>query len=84
MEIITILGLVAGSITTGSAVPQVVKTLRSKETKCLSLWMYLILGTGILLWLTYGFLTKNAVIIIPNLISLCLTSTMLCLKIKYK
>jgi len=84
MEIITILGLVAGSITTGSSVPQVIKTLRNKETKCLSLWMYVILMTGILLWLTYGFLTKNKVIIIPNLVSLCLTSTMLYLKIRYK
>ena len=84
MEILTILGLVAGSITTGSAVPQVVKTLRSKETKCLSLWMYIVLWIGIFLWLVYGCLIKNKVIIIPNLISLVLTSTMLCLKIKYK
>lgn len=84
MEGITILGIVAGMLTTGSFVPQVVKTIRTKDTKGLSLTMYLITCIGILLWLIYGTLLMNIPILAANSVTLVLAATILFLKLKYK
>jgi len=83
VEMITILGLLAGTLTTISFVPQVMKTWKFKETKDISLLMYIIFFTGILLWFSYGLLINNAPIIIANGASLVLVSIVLILKIRY-
>lgn len=80
---ITILGLLAGTLTTISFVPQVMKTWKFKETKDISLLMYIIFFTGILLWFSYGLLINNVPIIIANGASLVLVSIVLILKIRY-
>jgi len=83
VEMITILGLLAGTLTTISFVPQVMKTWKFKETKDISLLMYIIFFTGILLWFSYGLLINNVPIIIANGASLVLVSIVLILKIRY-
>ena len=84
MEIITLLGLVAAVCTTSSFLPQAIKTIRTKHTKDLSLPMYTVLTTGLLLWLIYGIFLKDIPIILANSISLVLTTIILVLIIKYK
>jgi len=84
MEGITVLGIIAGMLTTVSFVPQVIKTVRTRDTKSLSLTMYLISCTGILLWLVYGALLNNIPILAANGVTLALASTILFLKLKYK
>ena len=81
---ITILGLAAATITTIAALPQVIKTLKLKETKDISLLMYIFLCLGMLLWLIYGLIIKNTPIIFANSIALILNLTVLSLKLKYK
>ncbi len=81
---ITIIGLVAAACTTISFAPQAIKIIKTRQTKDLSLAMYLILTMGIFLWLVYGILIKNLPIIIANTITLLFSSTILILKIKYK
>ncbi|NMC59844.1 MAG: SemiSWEET transporter [Candidatus Methanofastidiosa archaeon] len=83
MEIITALGLFAGTLTTVSFVPQVLKTWKFKETRDISLLMYIIFFTGILLWFSYGILIKNTPIIVANGVSLVLVFIVLILKIRY-
>jgi len=80
---ITILGLLAGALTTISFIPQVMKTWKFKETKDISLLMYIIFFTGILLWFSYGILIDNTPIIVANGISLVLVFIVLLLKIRY-
>ncbi|MDD3421546.1 MAG: SemiSWEET transporter [Methanocellales archaeon] len=84
MDVFTIIGLVAATCTTISFVPQVIRTIKTKHTKDLSLTMYSIFTTGIFLWLVYGILIKDLPIIIANAITLLFTFTILILKIKYK
>lgn len=84
MSYITILGLIAASLTTGSFLPQAVKAVKTKHTKDLSLGMYSVLTTGIILWLVYGIMVNDLPIILSNCITLILTLTILFLKIKYK
>ena len=83
MEKIIILGLIAGTLTTISFLPQVIKTWKLKETKDLSLWMYILACTGILLWLSYGLLIKDLPLILANSVVLVLASIVLFLKLKY-
>lgn len=64
--------------------PQTLKTLKSKETKDISLGMYLIFWVGVVLWLVYGILLKNPPIIIVNVVILVCASIILFLKLKYK
>ena len=83
MELFTLLGLTAGMLTTVSFLPQVIKTWKMRETKDLSLWMYIVLCTGIILWIIYGILIKDLPLIAANSFSLMLASIILFFKIKY-
>lgn len=80
---IAIIGLIAGTCTTISFLPQVIKAIKIKETKDISLSMYIILAIGILLWIIYGILIESLPVILANSISFVLASIILILKIKY-
>lgn len=79
----TLIGVLAATLTTSAYFPQVVKTLKTKETKDLSLLMLIILSTGIFLWFVYGLLLNDFPIIIANGITFILSLTILALKIKH-
>ena len=66
MQGTTVLGLIAATITTSSFLPQAIQTIRSKNTKDISLGMYSLLTTGVLLWLIYGVMTKDLPLLIAN------------------
>lgn len=66
---IEILGFVAGSLTTIAFLPQLIKIIKTKEVKDLSLFMYLIFCFGVALWLIYGIYHKSLPIIIFNAIT---------------
>lgn len=78
------IGVAAGTLTTLSFVPQVVKTWRTKSVEDVSLWMLTAFNGGILLWLTYGILTEKPSIIFANAITLVLALTLLGMKIRYR
>jgi len=84
MDIINAIGLTAAFLTTASSLPQVVKTIKLKETRDISFWMWTFLALGIFLWLIYGILKNDLPIILANGISLFLVLIVLGLKIKYK
>lgn len=84
MEFIEILGLLAASLTTAAFVPQVFKVLKAKSTKDISLSMYLVMFTGVVLWLIYGLHHGSAPIIFANSITALLTFSVIVLKLKYK
>ena len=84
MDWITILGLIAATLTTGSFIPQAVKVVQTKSTKDLSLGMFVILTAGIVLWLAYGIFIDSLPVIAANAVSFFLAVTILAYKIKYK
>ena len=81
---ITIIGLIAGSFTTASFVPQAVKALKTKETKSLSLGTFSFLLLSAILWTIYGVTLKDMPLIIFNSISLILNIIIIILKLKYR
>ena len=64
--------------------PQTIKTLRTKETKDISLGMYLLFIAGVALWVAYGFLSKNPAVAIVNAVIFVCSSIILFFKLKYK
>lgn len=78
-----ILGFVAAILTTLCWLPQAVKTIRTRETRSLSLVAQGALTVGVVLWLSYGLLIGNAPIIFSNAISLVLVATILAMKLRF-
>jgi MtN3 and saliva related transmembrane protein len=62
----TILGLIAGALTTLSFLPQVIRTLRTRHAGDLSAAWLLIFGTGVAAWCVYGILRSDVAIILTN------------------
>ena len=83
MDVITIIGLVAGTLTTIAFLPQLTMTWRSKSAKDVSLGMFLIFCSGVALWLIYGILIDAIPIILTNTATLILSGAILMLKLKY-
>lgn len=83
MDWVTLMGYLAGACTTSAFVPQVMKIVRTRHTKDLSLIMYSILTMGILLWCLYGLINRDWPLVAANLVTLTLAGWILLLKIRY-
>ena len=83
MNSIKILGLVAGTLTTISFLPQVIKTWKTKSAKDLSLVMFSVYCLGTFLWLMYGIYRHDIVIILANAVTLCLAMILLYFKVRF-
>ncbi|MBN0987513.1 SemiSWEET transporter [Amphritea pacifica] len=79
MDNFTLIGLMAATCTTLSFVPQVVHILRTGNVEGISLMMYSVFTVGVALWLTYGLLLGDLPVILANLVTLVLASTVLVL-----
>jgi len=79
----TVLGLLAATLTTTANLPQVWKAWRTRETADLSLAMTVILAAGLGLWVVYGILQGDAVIVIANAIAMLLALTLTALKLRH-
>jgi MtN3 and saliva related transmembrane protein len=84
MDIVQFLGLAAGTLTTASFFPQVIKTWKSRSAKDLSLGMFSLFCAGVLLWLIYGIIVNDVPVIAANLLTLMLALTLLFFKLRFK
>ena len=83
MSGVDILGYAAGAITSLTFLPQVVKTWREKSAKDVSLMMFIIAAINEIMWIAYGVLLHNWVIILTNTIVLAMSLIMISLKLRY-
>lgn len=83
MRLTTLLGFVAGILTTISFVPQVVHAWRSKRCDDLSWGMLLTFSGGVVLWLVYGIRLRAMPIIVANAVTLALLLAIMVLKARY-
>lgn len=79
-----ILGIIAGTLTTVSFIPQVLKIYRRKDAKDLSLATFCIFSCGVFFWLAYGIMIKEWPVILANSITLVLISLIIAMKIRYR
>jgi MtN3 and saliva related transmembrane protein len=70
MTLISVIGVLAAIVSTINQLPQAFKTIRSKDTHSLSLWMYIMVWIATSLWLLYGILLKDFPLILSNSISI--------------
>ncbi len=84
MDDMTLLGLFAGALTTIAYLPQLLKIWQTKSAADISWVMLVTLTVGIVLWLVYGLFTHDLPVICANMVTLCLTSMILGLKVHYQ
>jgi len=72
----------AAVITTLSFIPQVLQTIRTRDTSGISLPMYSLFVCGISLWLIYGIMIRDIPIILANFSTMALASIILIYKIR--
>jgi MtN3 and saliva related transmembrane protein len=74
------LGLAAATLTSLSFVPQVLKTLVTRDTSGLSFIMYFLFTLGVAGWLGWGLLVDQLPVIVANAVTLVLAGSILLLK----
>ena len=83
MQLVEWLGIVAGALTTGSLVPQVIRIYRLKSAHEISLLFTLLFFAGTVLWLIYGSLIRLPPIILWNSVAVVIIVALLVGKIRY-
>ena len=83
MPIEILVSSVAATLTTAAFVPQALHIIRHKETKAISLFMYVAFATGVAFWLLFGVLIGNLPIIVSNAITLGLALAIVAMKLRY-
>ncbi|KQZ60386.1 hypothetical protein ASD53_01685 [Lysobacter sp. Root559] len=77
------MGYVGATLTTLSFLPQAVKTIRSRDTRGISLGMYVVFTVGVGFWFGYGVALQSWPMIVSNAITFVLAATILGLKLKH-
>lgn len=83
MSAVEAVGYIAASLTTIAFVPQAIKVLKDRDTRSLSLGMYLIFTCGVLLWAVYGAFRRDWAIVTANVVTSLLSIAILATKIRY-
>jgi MtN3 and saliva related transmembrane protein len=81
METSYLIGSLAGTLTTISFIPQVIKTWRSRSASDISFVMFLLFSLGVLLWLSYGVSIHSLPIVLANGITLVLSLSIIAMKL---
>jgi MtN3 and saliva related transmembrane protein len=77
-------GYVAATLTTVAFLPQALKALRTKDTRSISLGMYVIFTVGVGFWLVYGFVLHSWPMILANTVTLGLSLAILGMKLAWR
>jgi MtN3 and saliva related transmembrane protein len=84
MSVIQIIGIAASACTATSLLPQLVKICRDKKANDISLPMLGILFAGVALWIWYGVLKEDMIIVAANAVSLVLNVAIVILSLRYR
>jgi MtN3 and saliva related transmembrane protein len=79
----TTIGLVAGTLTSIASIPQVIKTLKTRHVRDISVWQPLLLAFGVALWMIYGILINDVPLIVSNITPLICNIILTGMKIRY-
>ena len=79
----SVVGLLAGTLTTTSLVPQVVRTWRTRRAGDLSITMLVVFMAGVALWLTYGLMLRETPIIAANVTTLALLVALFVMRLRF-
>jgi MtN3 and saliva related transmembrane protein len=77
-----LIGYTAAVLTTVAYVPQAIKIYKTKKTNDISMGMFILISTGVLLWLVYGIIIGSIPMILANFITFILSLYIFIMKIK--
>jgi MtN3 and saliva related transmembrane protein len=77
------LGYAAALLTTAAYVPQLVRVLRLRSARDISLPTFMMFAIGVFFWLLYGLYTGSRPIIASNSVTLVLAVSIVVLKLRY-
>lgn len=83
LAVTELLGFTAATLTTLCWVPQAWHTIRTRDTRAISLWTQVFFALGIMLWLAYGILLASWPLIGANGVTLMLVLVILSMKLRY-
>ena len=83
MSYVHAIGIAAATLTTISFLPQVWRSWKTRDTRSLSLTMYMVFSVGTGLWLIYGYMVQDWPVMAANAIVFALSLTVLTLKFRY-
>ena len=84
MDKISIVGIGASILTAASLVPQLFKLIREKKAEDISVVMLSILLCGLGLWIYYGIMKDDLIIVISNAFALVINLGTVVLTLLYK
>lgn len=84
LDYVTVMGLVAATLTVIAFFPQLMKVAKTRSTRDISLGMFSIFCAAVFLWSFYGILTNDPPVEIANLIVFVQALTILAFKVRYK
>ncbi|MBY0267068.1 MAG: SemiSWEET transporter [Burkholderiales bacterium] len=79
----TWIGIAAAILTTAAYAPQAYQAWRTRSTRDVSLPMFLMMVTGITLWLIYGLMIGDLPLILANAVTLLLAGAILVAKLRF-
>ena len=84
MNLTQVIGMSAALISAMLFLPQVVQTVKTKNTKSISLGMYILVAISNSLWITYGFLSWDYAILLAQTCLFPMGLVILFYKVRYK
>lgn len=82
-SVINAIGFAAATCTTISFLPQLLRVIKLRSARDVSLVMFIIFSVGTALWLVYGLFLHSLPVTIANAITFSLSLAILILKLKY-
>ena len=83
LSLADVVGSAAAVLTTLSFLPQVLRTLKTRDVSGISLVMYSAFTVGVALWLVYGLLLGSWPIVIANVITVMLALAIVVMKLVF-
>lgn len=84
MDMQQIIGFTAATLTTVSFLPQVIRTIKTRSSRDLSLGMVFFFIAGIIMWLIYGIMARAWPIILANAVTFVLALVLLFFIVRYR
>jgi MtN3 and saliva related transmembrane protein len=80
---VSVIGTIAGILVLLSFIPQIIKAYKTKKMFDVSAHLMILIASGMFLWVIYGFIKSDPVIIGTNAAGFALNITLLVMKLRY-
>ena len=81
---VQLVGIISSVLTAVSMLPQLIKVIKEKDAENVSLVMLTVLLAGLGMWIYYGVLIQDPIIIVSNSFSVLLNMVLLVCALRFK